>query len=311
MFICIIIGILLLAAFLLIDSRAELVSQDFNATSTNVVRRQLYVNYWRELQSFVSPEVLSHIVKNNTQYQHRKPFPYIVIDGLWPLSILSSVELEVPDTPVIENGCSKNGAKCFNRGKYEQGENTFENSLLHGPATTALFSYMKSSVFITFLEQLSRIHDLIPDPHFRGSGIHQTLPNGYLGIHADFNRYDRYNLHRRINIYIYLNPQWEDEYGGHLEFWSKDLQYCYTRIRPDLGRIVIFASTDFSYHGHPKPLTCPSHRSRRALALSYYTRNRPARECVHYNCNYAQTTLFQQIKCEDCSLAKCQKNEND
>jgi hypothetical protein len=42
--------------------------------------------------------------------------------------------------------------------------------------------------------------------------------------------------------------------------------------------MVIFSTTDFSYHGHPEPLNCPDNRSRRSLALYYYTNGRPASE---------------------------------
>lgn len=79
-----------------------------------------------------------------------------------------------------------------------------------------LFSFLKSSTFIQFLDNLTGIKDLIPDPHYR---IHQTLSGGFLNIHADFNRYERYGLHRRVNILSYLNPEWEESYGDHLELW--------------------------------------------------------------------------------------------
>jgi Rps23 Pro-64 3,4-dihydroxylase Tpa1-like proline 4-hydroxylase len=149
------------------------------------------------------------------------------------------------------------------------------------------------------------IADLIPDPHFRGSGVHQTLPGGYLSVHADFNRYEKYDMHRRVNAFIFLNPNWQDSYGGHLELWSRNLRVCGAKIRPDFGRFVVFSSTDFSYHGHPSPLTCPTDRSRRSLALYYYTRTRPKTECMYNNCNSAHSTLFQTPACSSCSDERC------
>lgn len=173
--------------------------------------------------------------------------------------------------------------------------------------TRTLFSFLKSSTFIQFLEKLTGISDIIPDPHFRGSGIHQTLSGGFLNIHADFNRYERYGLHRRVNILLYLNPDWEESYGGHLELWSKDMKKCMVRVKPDIGKLVVFSSTDFSYHGHPKPLNCPKNRSRRSLALYYYTRTRPSNECLNNNCQSSHSTLFQKPLCEDCAMDKCQR----
>jgi hypothetical protein len=50
---------------------------------------------------------------------------------------------------------------------------------------------------------------------------------------------------------------------------------------------VVFATTDFAYHGHPDPLTCPTDRARRSMALYYYTNGRPASEV-----SYTHTTMF-------------------
>lgn len=286
------------------DPKAFGYRQHFNISSEQ--RRLHSADHWRALREYTTPERLSWVIGNNTQYQSRKPYPHAFYDGLFPESVLRAAIREIPDNPSLSKGCAKNNDKCFN-GKDQKGKNAFENDQHHGPATSALFSFMKSSLFIKFLERLTNIEDIIPDPHYRGSGVHQTLPGGYLAIHADFNRYKQYDLHRRVNAFIFLNPDWEDSFGGHLELWSKDMKKCEARIRPDLGRFVVFSSTDFSYHGHPNPLKCPEDRSRRSLALYYYTRDRPKSECINRNCDSAHTTLFQTRLCADCELEKCQK----
>jgi hypothetical protein len=50
------------------------------------------------------------------------------------------------------------------------------------------------------------------------------------------------------------------------------------KFLPVFNRMVIFNTTDLSYHGHPDPLNCPEDRSRRSLALFYYTIGRPKEE---------------------------------
>lgn len=301
-----VLAILFLLAFIAIvkGDGKSVHYQHWNMTSEQ--RRLLSADHWRALKEYTTPERLSWALGNNTHYKNKKPFPHAFYDGLFPESVLRAAIREIPDSPQLDKGCAKHNDKCFN-GKDQKGKNAFENDLYHGPATSALFGFMKSSLFIRFLERLTGIDDIIPDPHFRGSGIHQTLPGGFLSIHADFNRYQQYDMHRRVNAFIFLNPDWDDSYGGHLELWSKDMKKCEARIRPDLGRFVAFSSTDFSYHGHPNPLKCPPDRSRRSLALYYYTRSRPSSECVHGNCNYAHSTLFQKRQCPDCELEKCQK----
>jgi hypothetical protein len=112
-------------------------------------------------------------------------------------------------------------------------------------------------------------------------------------------------MHRRVNAFVFLNPNWNESYGGQLELWSKDLKSCGAKINPDIGRFVAFSSTDFSYHGHPHALTCPPDRSRRSLALYYYTKTRPTEECIENNCFAAHSTLFQTPMCAHCTDKQC------
>ena len=90
-------------------------------------------------------------------------------------------------------------------------------------------------------------------------------------VHADFRVHDRLHLHRRMNVIVYLNEDWRDEYGGCLELWDRDMKAKRTSVLPIFNRCVIFNTDADSYHGHPDPLTCPPEVFRRSLALYYYT----------------------------------------
>merc|ERR1711862_500600 len=92
-----------------------------------------------------------------------------------------------------------------------------------------------------------------------------------LRLHADFNYNEALRLHRRVNVFVYLNDKWEDSYGGRLELWNRNVTICGASVLPLLGRIAASRTTDFSWHGHPWPLTAPHGRSRRSLAMYYYT----------------------------------------
>jgi Rps23 Pro-64 3,4-dihydroxylase Tpa1-like proline 4-hydroxylase len=109
-----------------------------------------------------------------------------------------------------------------------------------------------------------------------------------LEVHADFNWHDYLRLHRRLNVLIYLNPDWRDSYGGHLELWSRDMSRCEQRVLPIANRCVIFTTTDQSYHSNPEPVTCLQDRTRKSIALYCYTREQPpgAEPIAH-------STLFQ------------------
>lgn len=142
---------------------------------------------------------------------------------------------------------------------------------------SVLFAF-NSYPFIHFLETLTGIDGLIPDPHYHGGGLHQILPGGKLKVHADFNYLEKLKLYRRINVLLYLNKNWKPEYGGDIELWNRDMSACKQKIAPVFNRCVIFNTDSHSYHGHPEPLNCPQGMTRKSIALYYYTREARADE---------------------------------
>jgi hypothetical protein len=218
-------------------------------------------------------------------YQKAKPFPHAVIEKVFPEEVLEEVLAEFPSPQSID-------WIEFDNAKEKKLGSKAESKL--GEKSVRFLHYLNSAPVIGFLEELTGIKGLIPDPHYEGGGLHQILPKGFLKIHADFNWHNRLKLHRRINMLIYLNKDWKEEFGGHLELWDKDMQACREKILPTFGKVVVFNTTDFAYHGHPNPLACPPDRTRKSIALYYYSSSRPKGELSN-----AHWTLFQKRQGED------------
>ena len=139
--------------------------------------------------------------------------------------------------------------------------------------------FLNSEPVLKFLQKLTGIKEtLLPDPYFEGGGYHEIKPGGFLKVHADFNKHRPTNLDRRINFLVYLNKDWEESYGGHFELWNLDMTKAERKILPIFNRVAIFSTISNSYHGHPNPLTCPQDKSRKSIALYYYTNGRPQSE---------------------------------
>jgi hypothetical protein len=196
-------------------------------------------------------------------YATARPFPHAVLDDLFPESALLDVlaEFPSPDSPTW---------RAFQNAR-ERKLATSDHAHF-GAATYALLSELNSAAFLDFLEALTGITGLVPDPHFVGGGLHQIERGGLLKVHADFNRHEQTGLHRRLNVLLYLNRDWKDEYGGSLELWDAAMSKCEARILPVFNRCVVFTITDAAFHGHPDPLTCPERWSRKSLASYYYSR---------------------------------------
>jgi len=213
-------------------------------------------------------------------YRTAEPYPHIVLDDFFDPAVLDALLDEFPDAGGVRwiKYDDPNQVKLATR---------HENQL--GPFTRYFIYHLNSATFLAFLEKLTGIEGLIPDPLLFGGGLHQILPGGKLAIHADFNRHPHLKLDRRLNLLVYLNKDWKEEYGGHFELWGRDMKTCERRVLPVFNRLVVFSTTDFSYHGHPDPLRCPEGRARRSLALYYYSNGRPAEEVR----GAPHSTLFQ------------------
>jgi hypothetical protein len=202
------------------------------------------------------------------QYVTAQPFPHIVMDGLFPGEILDGVLADFPRPEEMQ-------ARFDNPTEKKLGY-SYETPV-RDKVREFLWT-MSSATVLQFLEALTGIEGLIPDPYFGGAGPHQIVPGGFLKVHVDFNWHPLLKLDRRLNLLVYLNKDWQDDYGGHLELWDRDMTRCERKILPLFNRTVVFSTTDFSFHGHPAPLACPEGRTRKSVSFYYYTNGRPDEE---------------------------------
>ena len=234
------------------------------------------------------------------QFVAAQPFPHVAFDRVLPEWLLEQLDVEFPEN-IPPHDCKRLGRRigwhCTmqpNRvGGYLKLGVGLEAAM--GNASRALMSVFKHESFVRQLEALTGIGPMHADQKNIGSGLHQILPNGSLQVHAD-NNHPRSGFERRVNLFLYLNSGWLAEWGGDLELWPRSLHACDARIAPLRNRLVVFASTDYSYHGHPKPLSCPIGRSRRSLAVYYYTSgsSRPPNEVDRTERKRGATTIYKQ-----------------
>ena len=195
------------------------------------------------------------------RYRTAHPFPHIVIDDFLDPGILRGVLAEFPGTE----------RKQFFDRDQERLKFQFNPKEVQSGLVRNLFAELNSEAFLAFLEEMTGIDGLISDPYFDGGGLHETKRGGHLGIHADFNVHGRLKCERKLNLLVYLNEDWKQEYGGQLELWDREMKECVVRVEPIFGRAVIFNTALDSFHGHPDPLVCPPERSRRSIATYYYS----------------------------------------
>ena len=197
------------------------------------------------------------------QYRTNQPFPHIVIDDFIDPHVLDRVLKEF-------DSHRSDTSQTFDRPQ-ERFKTQFSPAESASPFVRTFFAELNSANFLSFLEAMTGIKGLLPDPYFVGGGFHETRRGGKLDVHADFNIHGRLNLVRRLNLLIYLNKDWDPSYRGELELWNKSMTKREVSVAPVFNRAVIFSTDRDSMHGHPDPLTCPEDRARQSVALYYYT----------------------------------------
>lgn len=195
------------------------------------------------------------------EYQSKTPYHYGCIDDFLPPEILERVREELKSLPESETS--------FDRAQ-ERLKTSYVPERLP-PYTRMLFTALNSKAFLGFLEEMTGIPGLIPDPYFMGAGIHKVSNGGHLDIHADFNHHGKMNLERRLNVLIYLNPEWKEEWGGSFEIWDKKMENKVASFVPTFNRMCMFSTGSDTFHGNPETVNNPNGDPRLSIALYYYT----------------------------------------
>jgi Rps23 Pro-64 3,4-dihydroxylase Tpa1-like proline 4-hydroxylase len=205
------------------------------------------------------------------KYFNANPFPHIEINNFFSDNFLTEVLKEFPDLSDFNN--SQN---YKNKNEIKFANNNYNN---FPTKIKFFFDFLNSNMFVEFLQSITSIKEkLISDPELNGGGLHEIKSGGLLKVHTDFSKHPTNGLDRRVNVLIYLNKNWKEEYNGALELWDTEMRSCEQKILPVFNKMVVFSTNDFSNHGHPDPIKCPPNISRKSIALYYFSKGRPKNE---------------------------------
>ena len=189
------------------------------------------------------------------------PFPHAVIDGMWPQALLLAAAAEFPGP---DDGRWESAP-----GPREGGKRWCDRPAGWGPIVRQVIGELRSDSARDWLASLTGIEGLQADT--LGGGMHMTGPDGRLALDRDFNVHPGTGgLERRLNVLLFLNEEWEKEWGGVLYLG----EHKQVEVMPLAGRMVIFECGDASWHGHPEPVT--GEHWRKSLACYWYAPPRAA-----------------------------------
>jgi Rps23 Pro-64 3,4-dihydroxylase Tpa1-like proline 4-hydroxylase len=197
-----------------------------------------------------------------------EPFPHFCIDNFLSPSFAEEIYQAFPS--FAEAKSVGHEFATVNEKKKIQ----ITDSSKFAPPISRLNQLLASRDFIELMSDVFEIPNLLDDPALMGGGIHETDTGGRLDVHVDFNFVAEKQWHRRLNILIYFNKSWKEEYGGYFDIWDKDVKQCYGSFAPVFNRACGFATSGISFHG-VTPLTCPPGIVRRSFATYYYSKEAP------------------------------------
>ena len=217
------------------------------------------------------------------EYQSKKPFRFVMFENFF---LDPDAQTIYGNYPVIENG-KWDGTTYLNQ------KNKFQKTKFdQGTVFDTVFTEMNSPAFLSWLEYVTGIKDLIADPALFGGGLHQSTSGAFLNVHVDYNFHPETKNHRRLNVLVYMNKEWKDEYEGHIQLWdfTSPKGELLANYAPTFNRCVIFETNEISFHGHPKALKTPDGVNRKSIATYYYTLSRPENEiAAEHNTIYVNT----------------------
>lgn len=224
----------------------------------------------------INKDILSQYSELAPRFQSSKPFKFLALDGFFETD---AAEKLLADFPRFD---SDKAIDEFGR----KGKKSAHTALKDvSPFYSKVYDYLLSPDFLDAMSSITGIPDLIPDPNMYGGGAHENAHGQSMDPHVDFNYDQDYGYHRRLNLIVYLNKDWDESWGGAIELHSNprrpeaDERVAFNCI---FNRAVIFETNEYSWHGFER-VTLPEteqHRSRKSLSIYLYTRTRPQEEIV-------------------------------
>ena len=202
---------------------------------------------------------INNLEQLNKSFINAQPYEHIVIDNFLNDEYISNIEKEFPEK---YDDWFKYNNPLEVKYAYDNIGNLKKN-------TELLFYILSSPQVINLFRKITGINNLNYDEYLHGAGIHAHPRNGKLAIHLDYEKHPISGKERRLNLILYLNKEWKEEWLGSTELWNQDVTECIFKSPIKFNSCLIFRTNDISWHGLPEPIKCPEGVFRKSLAYYY------------------------------------------
>jgi hypothetical protein len=210
---------------------------------------------------------LTNLKKSFKNYKKNKPFNHCVCNNFFKKDFAKILSKEFP---LYNDDIWHEYKNLLEVKRVCNNWNNFQKN------TYIAFSLLNSQEFINTITNFSKINILYPDYGLNGGGLHIHKNGGKLNHHLDYDIHPKLNKQRKINLLIYLTPNWKSNYGGKLGFFSHNKknnspEKLIKKIIPKFNRAVFFDTTQNSWHGLIDKVKTPKNICRTSFAIYYLT----------------------------------------
>lgn len=216
---------------------------------------------------YTSPTALK---KLHDSFENAQPYKHLVMDDFLEEEFANLLYDHFPSIEKLNKhykGLNENKSEGSNFGDFH-------------PSFSEMRERIMSEELGQWMTEVTGIPALFVTDDKLGTGLHQGSNGSFLDIHIDFNIHNEKNVHRRLNMLIYMNKNWKPEYGGDLEMWDAKMTQCEKKVAPLFNRAVIFETSEISYHGYSK-IHIPEDMTRKSIYSYFYTENRDGAAKYH------------------------------
>jgi Rps23 Pro-64 3,4-dihydroxylase Tpa1-like proline 4-hydroxylase len=196
-------------------------------------------------------------------YSNSEPYSHIILDGFLKEEVFEKIQNELLSSESNFNELFVDGM---------QTKKTISTGDDVPPLISLIASKFASPVMLRYLENLTGLEKLIPDPYYNTDYgyYHIVGAGGVLGSHVDHGRHNSLNIPHVLNIVVYISAGWDEKDGGALCLYDSTGKNEIKKVVSKGNRAVIFTCTPSAYHG-VQPVVDSCVKRRHSLYFAYYT----------------------------------------
>ncbi|MDD1429318.1 2OG-Fe(II) oxygenase, partial [Dolichospermum sp. ST_sed9] len=162
---------------------------------------------------------------------------HFILDNVLPEALCRSIHEAFP----------RDGQGFFNRESFREKKRTSANLDAYDPILADITYAFQTKEIVDLVADIVGLEKIEPDPKLYAGGLSMMFKDDYLNPHIDNSHDANRARYRRLNLLLYVTPDWKLENGGNFELWD-DARETPKTITSHFNRLVVMETNKDSWH---------------------------------------------------------------